>query len=514
MADLPEALTGSRINGGVGSVVAVFEEMTTAGTALATVSRSLTGYQRHLLLAQLANITSAPPRIPLLVPWWGAAMLGCAGRVGTLQLTAGKVQAQAALLATGLRRAQRAYATVELELARRFNELNKYPALLRAGTALLTGDRPTGADVEAVIENAPAYLGDLLYLASPLAFAIGSAALGPAGGLALSGLFRAGAVALPALRAHRYGGLFNTTLAERLYPSITKIAGPALQLNIQPVGVSALGPAQQQHISPDLAGMLSLVPHNEGAEAGTITVTTTTTADGSSHTIVGLPGTEGAAATEAAAGASPFGINGLAEATTLGSQHVTAGVLEALEEAGVPPGSAVSLVGFSQGGVHAVNVATDQRFSKKYRVGMIVTAGSPVAQQAAKLPSHTKTLHFEHRDDPVPGFDGKANPHSINRITVELTGYGPQHQDGALFGKGHNFANYLDRVGKLEAANPAGLAEHRAALAAALGDHTIGHSQGAAQGPGGPVTVQTRKVTLRHIPAVALAPTPAPTPTR
>ncbi len=503
MAELVEALAGGRISGGADSIVAVLEEMTTAATALRAASQSLTGYQRHLLLAQLTNITAAPPRIPLLVPWWGAAMISCTNRVAKLQLTASKVQGQAALLATGLARARQAYATVELEIARRFNEINKYPALLRAGTALISGGRPTGADVEAVIENAPAYLGDLLYLSSPLAFAIGSAALGPAGGLALGGLARAGGMALATLRQHRYGGMFDTSLAERLYPSITKIVGPALKLNIQPVAVSRLGPAQQHQISPDVAGLLGLVPSNDGEDAGTITVTTSTAADGSSHVIVGLPGTEGAAANQAAGGTSPFGINGLAEATTLGSQHVTAGVLDALEEAGVPPGSAVTLVGFSQGGVHAVNVATDQRFSKKYRLGMVVTAGSPVAQQAAKLPSETKTLHLEHRDDPVPGFDGKANPHSINRITVELTGYGTKAEDGALFGRGHNFANYRDRIGALEAADPAALRQHRAALAVALGDKSIGHSQGAALGPGGPVTVETRKVTLRHVPPPA-----------
>ena len=488
----------ARINGGADSIVAVFEEMTTASASLRSVSSSLTGYQRHLLLAQLANITSAPPRIPLLVPWWGAAMLNCAARVGKLHVSATKTQAQAALLATGMARAQQAYASLELEIARQFNEVNKYPALLRAGSALIAGERPTGADTQTVIENSPAYVGDLIYLASPAVFIIGSATLSPAVGLALSNITRTVGLALPKLRHKRYGGLFDTSVAERLYPSIVNIAGPALQLDVQPVTVSSLGPAQQQQLTPDFAGLLGLVSNNQGDDAGSITISTTIGADGTTHAFVGLPGTEGASATDASGKTSPFGLNGLAEGTTLGSQHITAGVMAALDEVGVPAGATVSLIGYSQGGLHAVNIATDQRFAQKYKPGMIVTAGSPVAQSAAKLPASTKTLHLEHRDDPVPGLDGQANPHSINRITVELSGYGVTPPEGTTFGRGHSFENYRERIAALQDSSPQTLREHQASLSIALGQSTIAHNQGTAQGPSGPVTVETHKVTLRH----------------
>ncbi|MFC0581203.1 hypothetical protein [Micrococcoides hystricis] len=476
---------------------AVLEELGTASIALKAVSTSLNGYQSHLVRAQLLNITNPPPRIALLAPWWGAAMLSCTNTLTQLQAGATKTQAQAALIAAGLTRAKEAYARVELEVARSFNELNKYPALLRSVTAIATGNRPGGRDVETVIENMPAYAGDLLYLATPLAFSIGTLVGGPAGGLILGGAARAGAHVLPQLRHKRYGGLFDRTVADRLYGVITKTGGQALRLSVEPVEVAAISQPTSHRVDASFSGLMALVPTNDGTDAGSITISTINKADGTTHTVIAFPGTEGAAAAEASGGTSPFSINGLAEATTLGSQHVNAGVMEALEQTAIPAGSTVTLIGFSQGGKHAMNLAADERFAKKYKTQMVITAGSPVAQTAAQLPTSVKTLHLEHKDDPVPGLDGAANPHSINRITLGLSGYAVPTSKDTVFGAGHNFDNYVATLRSVEAQNLPDLHAHQAQLAQSLGTQTPAGTAPA----DGIVEVSTQTVKLRHISA-------------
>lgn len=80
-------------------------------------------------------------------------------------------------------------------------------------------------------------------------------------------------------------------------------------------------------------------------------------------------------------------------------------VAEALRRAGVPAGSELMLVGHSQGGITAMNVAAAGR----YRVTHVVTAGSPIAN---KRPA-ARILAIENRGDLVPDLDAvdeRTNP--------------------------------------------------------------------------------------------------------
>jgi hypothetical protein len=95
------------------------------------------------------------------------------------------------------------------------------------------------------------------------------------------------------------------------------------------------------------------------------------------------------------------------------------GIQEAMREAGVPPGADVMLVGHSQGGMTAVNLAADPDFRDDYNVRHVVTAGAPTAQ-VPHIPDSTQVLSLENTGDVVPLTDGEDNPDQPNRTTVRF----------------------------------------------------------------------------------------------
>jgi hypothetical protein len=83
----------------------------------------------------------------------------------------------------------------------------------------------------------------------------------------------------------------------------------------------------------------------------------------------------------------------------LGADAYSRGITAALRTAGIPPGSQLMLVGHSQGGAAAMNVAA----GGPYRVTHVVTAGSPIAN---KRPAPgVRVLAVENQGDLVPDLD-------------------------------------------------------------------------------------------------------------
>ena len=82
-----------------------------------------------------------------------------------------------------------------------------------------------------------------------------------------------------------------------------------------------------------------------------------------------------------------------------------AGVLAAMRAAGVRSSDDVMLVGHSEGGMVAVNAARAAVASGEYRVTHVITAGSPIAITAGRVPSSVKVLALENerRRRPLPG---------------------------------------------------------------------------------------------------------------
>ncbi len=148
-------------------------------------------------------------------------------------------------------------------------------------------------------------------------------------------------------------------------------------------------------------------------------------------------------------------------------------VIGAMELAGIRPGEPVELVGHSQGGIVAANLAADPEFVSRFGVVSVLTAGSPVALAAPAKPQ-VQSLHLENTSDPVPALDGEPNPAHAGRLTVHFS---PDHAPSGS--SAHGLATYREAAnglekGKAESAEVASwLEERRQALGLGADTNTI-----------------------------------------
>lgn len=181
--------------------------------------------------------------------------------------------------------------------------------------------------------------------------------------------------------------------------------------------------------------------------------------------VVVIPGTQ---AGGDLGGANPFDEAGIAEGLGHRSAEVNAAVMAALRAAGAERGAPVVAVGYSQGGIHAMNLAADDLFLDDYDMKYVLTVGSPVG---GIIPAADVTsLHLEHRQDWVPGTDGTPNPDAKNRVTVTL-GSPVTIPDGGEFGigPGHRLSNYTAGARLVAGSDDPSLRASTAVLAGVLG---------------------------------------------
>lgn len=207
--------------------------------------------------------------------------------------------------------------------------------------------------------------------------------------------------------------------------------------------------------------------------------------------IVTLPGTQPGGMR---VGSNPFDTYGNAEARAQDSQYITAAVAEALRQAGASAEDAVLLAGYSQGGMHAVNVGARLTEAGEFDVEMIVTAGAPRGDR--DVPDGVTVLHFEHGQDWVAGADGSSNPDTPDRITVTGTAPAPllPESDGGL-GPAHRIGTYLELAEAADASTDPSLRDSLAHLQDIIG-------------PGAVATQQLFQFTRSH----SAAPKPGPQP--
>lgn len=89
---------------------------------------------------------------------------------------------------------------------------------------------------------------------------------------------------------------------------------------------------------------------------------------------------------------------------------------EAMASAGVRSGQPVMLVGYSQGGLTAVQVAADPAVRERFEVTSVLTAGAPTG--GFEAPDGVHVLSLEHRQDLVVAADGVDNPDDPTWTTV------------------------------------------------------------------------------------------------
>lgn len=230
-------------------------------------------------------------------------------------------------------------------------------------------------------------------------------------------------------------------------PTLHPVPGGAAALSgmlTGPAGTAVVTPVAapvQQAAPHGLADVMQLVATSyggsaaPGTEPGTVTVQRLDRPDGTRSWVVAVPGTQ----TMAMSGTVPtdMGTNLRLEAGL--ADTMTAGVLAAMRQAGIPAGQPVTLVGHSQGGMVAMNVAS--RAGKEFTVGAVVTAGSP--DVPAQLPSTVPVIRMEHVEDGTARLDGAPT-----RVTPQVTAISRELADDGTgapsWGEAHAIQNYVE----------------------------------------------------------------------
>lgn len=243
---------------------------------------------------------------------------------------------------------------------------------------------------------------------------------------------------------------------------------PAVEENIPSLGTGRISARQEETVRIDLdaspAGLLERVRLIEERGSGFIEVIEVDTGGRKAYVVV-IPGTQ---VKEADGGTNPFDLGGIVDGMGGNSARVNAAVLQSLRASGAEPGADVVAVGYSQGGIHAMNLAADEDFLNEYRMKYVLTAGSPVSRITP--PPDVSTLHLEHRTDWVPGSDGLPNRDARNQVTVTVTNdlYVRGGEDAGL-GPGHRLTGYEDAARLVAASRDASLAHSTAVLGGVLG---------------------------------------------
>ena len=266
---------------------------------------------------------------------------------------------------------------------------------------------------------------------------------------------------LPAPLAAVVGALGGPTDVRRLVRDAAEAPGLVF---LQPRPVSIVG---RETFSADVdlspAGLLRRAGA-VGQQNGQIEVIEVDGADRPAWVVI-IPGTQLGGSPD---GANPFDPAGVAEALGYDSAPTAAAIRQALQQAGAAAGDQLVAVGYSQGGIHAMNLSRDRAVLAEYDLKFVLTAGSPVGGISPE--PGIRSLHLEHDQDWVPGADGLANPDTRDRVTVTLTNPldVPALNDFGL-GPGHRLENYADGAALISASRDSSLRDSTAALAAVVG---------------------------------------------
>lgn len=244
-------------------------------------------------------------------------------------------------------------------------------------------------------------------------------------------------------------------------------------LNLAEAVVPALKPrpiyVQREETVPinfdgSIASLLDRVRGIDGRGPGYIEVLETDNGGQKAYVVV-IPGTQTGGDV---GGGNPFDVAGIDEGLGHDSAEVNVAVRAALQAAGAEKGAPVVAVGYSQGGIHAMNLAADKLFRSEYDMKFVLTAGSPVG--GIVLDPDVSALHIEHRQDAVPGADGTPNPDTRNRVTVMRTDQveTPEGEDFGL-GPGHQITHYREAARQVDASDDPSLMASTAVLAGVLG---------------------------------------------
>lgn len=251
--------------------------------------------------------------------------------------------------------------------------------------------------------------------------------------------------------------------------SLARAAIDSGALAVGPIDLEAIDAGTAMRFDGTVSGVLERVAAVEGDEPGTFEVLRAGTEENPVYVVV-LPGTQAVRAA-GRTGSNPFDAAGIAEALAEDSRFTEEAVLQALRQAGAREGDALLVAGYSQGGLHAVNLAESDGVGGRYDVQLVLTVGSPTGWSTRGA---TEYLHLEHRADMVPDLDSAPNRDDRHRTTVTLATPVPElgeRPDGSAepwgLGPAHKLGTYAQGARHVDAGEAPSLAPAAALLATA-----------------------------------------------
>jgi hypothetical protein len=181
------------------------------------------------------------------------------------------------------------------------------------------------------------------------------------------------------------------------------------------VSISRYAPTWGGRPAPSLGSMLDRVGDLEDQPAASIAVQRVVGADGIARYVVELSGMRRMTNTS-----DPEDLLGSVAAVVRTTTNYTTCVREAIDAALVPRGAEVLLVGHSEGGIVAMDLAGDPAFNGgRVRVTQVVAAGSPIRSKPVAPGSGTRVLSIENVNDIVTHLDA-ADPPATHQSVERL----------------------------------------------------------------------------------------------
>ncbi len=185
------------------------------------------------------------------------------------------------------------------------------------------------------------------------------------------------------------------------------------------VSISRYAPAWGGRPAPSIGSMLDRVGDLEDQPAASIAVQRVVGADGTPRYVVVLSGMR-----RMTNASDPEDLLGSGAAVVGTTTNYTTCVREAIDAALVPRGAEVLLVGHSEGGIVAMDLAGDRAFNGgRVRVKQVVAAGSPISSKPVAEGSGTRVLSIENVNDIVTHLDAADPPatrQSLERLTYRF----------------------------------------------------------------------------------------------
>ena len=189
-----------------------------------------------------------------------------------------------------------------------------------------------------------------------------------------------------------------------------RAAGPAAPVP------AARGTADLLARARPMAGGGALSPGGRGTSGAPVSVERVVDAAGTRRWVVVLPPTQTTAAPWARTTTNPADLGTDVRAVAQVPTAATRAAVTAMQRAGVHPGDPVLLVGYSQGGITAAQLAADPALRATVTVDAVLTAGAPVG--GFDLPPDVAVLSLEHEEDWIASLDGAENPATPSWSTV------------------------------------------------------------------------------------------------